>query len=290
MRILVTGASGFVGAQFCLAAGSKHSVVGVHFRTDLKLPSVESLRCDLGSASSSKTLAAAGADAVVHLACKVKSSSKESPDELAEKNRRMLDAVLNLQLPLVYASSTVVHWPRPTAYGRSRLAEEKRVQAAGIPWAVVRPCAPYGPRLTSHRPRHKESFHTLADLVRRLPVIPVPGSGRGRRQPVHVEDFSHAILALLEKGLPGRGYDAGGGTAHTMNQVVDLLATAVGKRVRKVHVPPRLLTLPARFSRDFEPELLAAFDSDDTADPGPLAEATGVTPRGFAAGAPCLFL
>jgi len=143
--------------------------------------------------------------------------------------------------------------------------------------------------MAAQQPSHKESFHTLADIVKRLRVVPVPGTGRARRQPVHVDDFNSAMLSLLQKGLPNRAFDSGGSQALTVNDLVDTLAHIRGKRVKKIHIPARVVALPARFSRDFEPELLAAFDTDDVADPTPLALQTNSCPRRFDEGAADLF-
>ena len=189
MRILVTGASSFVGAHFCtLAARQGHDVLGLWRNTPLLVDNVKSITADVTSFRPAKV------DVVVHLAAKVMA------DDAREQNRRMLDAVLDWGFPLVYASSTMVHWPRKNAYAESRIEDEARVMASTKPWLIVRPCAPWGPRHPTHRPAHKESFHTLAELVRRLPAVPVPGSAEVLRQPVHVDDFNGAILALLAKG------------------------------------------------------------------------------------------
>jgi nucleoside-diphosphate-sugar epimerase len=290
MRILVTGASSFVGAHCArLAAAQGFEVFGLHRNTPLSLPGVESVRADLGDLGSLPQLEALNLDGVVHLACKVKRPTTAGAASVTELNARMLQTLLRLGRPVVYASSTVVHWERPTEYGRCRQAEEAQLAASGLRWAVVRPCAPYGPRLAAHQPTHKESFHTLADFVKRLRIVPVPGTGRARRQPVHVDDFNGAILALLSAGLPNLAFDSGGAQALTVNALVDTLARVRGKRIKKVHIPAGAIALPARFSRDFEPELLAAFDTDDVADPGPLQAQTGLEPRRFEEGAPDLF-
>jgi NADH dehydrogenase len=193
--------------------------------------------------------------------------------------------VLSIGAPVLYLGSTVVHWPSRTAYAEARRADEADLAASGLPWAVLRPCAPYGPPLAHHRARHRESFHRLAALAATLPLVPVPGDGRARRQPIHVDDLAELALRLLEGGLPGEAFDAGGSTAHTFDELVRILARAHGRRARPLHVPTALLAQVARFSADFDPELMRAADADDVADPGPVAARTGFLPRGFEAGA-----
>ncbi|MEY3210007.1 MAG: hypothetical protein RIT28_488 [Pseudomonadota bacterium] len=288
MRLVVTGASSFVGAWFSqIAAQRGHEVIGLAYETSLRLPGVRTLRLNLGAADAAGQLAALRPDAVVHLACKVMGSGPAGGPETAATrlNRRMMDQVLAVGAPILYGSSTCVHWPKDTAYAQSRREDEARLAASGLPWAALRPSAPYGPALPGHQPRHPESFHSLARWVRRG-VVPVPGDGRALRQPIHVEDFSLAALALIEAGLPNEALDAGGPEALPFNTIIDVLARAMGRRrVQKVHLPLGLLVRVARRLPGFEPALLAAADCDDPADPTRLVHLSGVAPRRFEDGA-----
>ena len=289
MRLIVTGGSSFVGAWFCHLASRDHEVLALYNRTPVSIPGTTSIHCDLGAEDAGKRLRELKADGLVHLACKVKGTGDGRQDTPATRlNKRMMDAVLHAGLPTVYASSTCVHWPGESGYKRGRVADELRLRDSGLPFAIVRPCAPYGPYLPRHRPSHKESFHTLAEMVVKSPLVPVIGDGRYTRQPVHVDDFNGSILRLLEKGLPGAAFDSGGEDVLTMDEIVRVIAQAAGKRRRPLHVPKRAILLAARFSKDFEPDLLDTADTPDTADPRPLAEATGLWPRSFRAGVDCL--
>ena len=279
MRLLVTGASSFVGAHFARMAALHHDVIGVHHQTPLALNGVTPFRCDLRHPAAADRLRALEPDVVVHLACKVMG------DQAVTISRKMMDVVLDLEKPMLYASSTMVHWPVDVAYAKARREDEERLVASGLPHAILRPCAPYGPRLRAHQPRHKESFHTLAEWVACSPVVPVPGNGEYRRQPIHVEDFCAAGIALIERGLNNQALDAGGGDALTMNELVAQIASAMEKKVRIVHVPGALTRVMGRFKKELDSELLSVFDTDDVADPTALIAATGVSPRRFAEGA-----
>jgi len=288
MRLLVTGASSFLGAHFCRRAARDHDITALHFSTPLRLNGVSPMRADLRSLRDVRRLQALDVDAVVHIACKIKAWQREgesSGEAAGRENRAMMDAVLSLGRPVLYASSTVVHWDRETPYAASRREDEQRLADSGLPWAVLRPSAPYARLLANHRPGHRESFHTLAALARSAPVVPIIGDGRYRRQPLHIDDFTDAALALLRRGLPRRAFDAGGGAALTFNEIVDLLGRAAGRRwVPKLHLPKPLFVQLARLSRDFDPDLIAAVDEDEIADPSALATLTGVSFRSFADG------
>lgn len=265
MRLFVTGASSFVGAHFCTLASRGGFVVhGLHRRTPLALRGVVPVQGAVDEVRPSP-----GTEVVVHLATKVM-----APDARAQ-NRRMMDAVLGWGLPVVYASSTVVHWPRKNDYAESRVEDEARLRQSGLPYVIVRPCAPYGPRHPEHQPHHKESFHTLARMCRGWPAVPIMGDGRYRRQPVHVDDFNGAILALLRKGGWGGEFDAGGPTPL---RFVDIVRALGGRRVVRI---PRLALRVAGPLGGLSADVVATFDTDDVVDPGPLAAASGITPRPF---------
>jgi len=287
MRILVTGGSSFVGAHFCRVAARDHDVHALVHRCPLRLNRVTAHKVDLRHRRDLKMLKALKADAVVHLACRIQARPKsgETAAEAAlQVNRAMMDSVLDLGLPTVYASSTVVHWSTPTPYGASRKEDEARLVESGLPHAILRPSAPYGPPIHGHQPRHQESFHTLGRLIRHSPLVPVIGSGHQRRQPIHVEDFARFALGLLDKGLTAGAFEAGGGSAHTMRELIAIMGAAVGRRPTVLALPKALFVQAARMLPDFDPTLMSAADEDELADPTDLIAASGVSPRTFEQG------
>jgi nucleoside-diphosphate-sugar epimerase len=284
LRLVVTGGSSFVGAHFCAVASRHHEVHALFHSCPVALNHVTSHRVDLRRSRDVQRVQSLAPDAIIHLACRIKAPAMDGlrPSEAAARvNRGMMDAVLSFGVPVVYASSTVVHWSTPTPYGASRLEDEQRLAESGLPHAILRPSAPYGPRLLHHRPRHQESFHTLARLVRHAPFVPVIGSGQQRRQPIHVHDFAEAILRLLRRPLPNRAFEAGGGSAHTMRELIALMGRPVGRSPIVLPLPKPLFVGAARLLPDFDPDLMAAADEDELADPSELAEFTGHQPRTF---------
>jgi len=145
MRLLVTGGSSFVGAHFCLRAAARHEVTALHHMTPLRLNGVTPLKADLRHARDQARIGALDIDAVVHIACKIQGWAPKGEDRaLAAKavNRKMMDAVLGLGKPVIYASSTVVHWDQDSPYAQSRREDEQRLKESGLPCAIVRPSAP----------------------------------------------------------------------------------------------------------------------------------------------------
>jgi len=288
MRLLVTGASSFVGAHFCRLASREHYVYGQYFSTPLRLPHIQPVRLDLTHSMAATRLQELDVDVVVHIACKIKGQPQDGEDVAAaalRENQQMMSSILSMKKAMVYASSTVVHWQSDAPYVQSRRQDEERLMNSGLDYVILRPSAPYGPRLRNHCPRHKESFHTLTDLIQRSPVVPVVGSGEYRRQPVHVDDFSQAILDCLAKpSLPNRGFDIGGKNAHSFRQIINLLQIELGVKRQVLSIPKSLMAYAAKWMPNLEPSLIRAIDEDELADPSDLADYLGWTPRDFSIG------
>ena len=195
-----------------------------------------------------------------------------------------MSTVLSVGKPVVYASSTVVHWSRNPPYVESRREDERRLAESGLPHIILRPSAPYGPKLLVHQPKHTESFHTLVDLIRRFPVVPLIGDGLYRRQPLHVDDFSQVILECLSKDFPNQGFDVGGAQSYTFAEIIQMLAKGMGRRRRLVSLPAPVLLQLARWLPNLEPSMLEVIDEDETADPAQIGDYLGWIPRDFSVG------
>lgn len=78
-------------------------------------------------------------------------------------------------------------------YHLSKKAADDRLAGLDLDWIIVQPALVYG-----MSGRSTEWFNALASL----PVIPVPGAGDQRIQPLHVDDAVAAIVALLQLGAP----------------------------------------------------------------------------------------
>ena len=89
-------------------------------------------------------------DVVVHIACKIKGQPQDDEDIAAaalRENQQMMSSILSMKKAIVYASSTVVHWQSEAPYVQSRRLDEERLVDSGLDYVILRPSAPYGPRL-----------------------------------------------------------------------------------------------------------------------------------------------
>src|SRR3546814_13071813 len=102
------------------------------------------------------------------------------------------------QVPyLVHVSSSVVNSQAVDFYTESKKAQEKLVVEAGIPHATLRPTLMFGWFDRKH-------LGWLARFMKRVPVFPIPGSGRYMRQPLYALDFCDVFVACLRSRREGR--------------------------------------------------------------------------------------
>jgi uncharacterized protein YbjT (DUF2867 family) len=153
--------------------------------------------------------------------------------ELAiQRTLRLLDAARHggvrrvVHISVVNASESA-----PTSYFRAKARLEGDVRASGLSYAIVRPTLTFGSR--------DILVNNLSWVLRRFPVFVVPGDGRYRLQPVHVDDVAR-IAVEAGQASADLVTDAAGPDILTFNQFVRLLADAVRSRAWLVHAPSPL--------------------------------------------------
>jgi NADH dehydrogenase len=125
----------------------------------------------------------------------------------------------------------------PLPYYRGKALVEEALAQSGVPYAVVRPTWLFG--------GNDILANNIAWILRRVPVFAIPGDGRYRVQPVHVDDF--ARLCVEAAGAPsGTVIDAAGPDVLTFEELVRTMAGAIGRRRPILHVPAAVMAILAR--------------------------------------------
>ena len=215
MKILVTGASGFVG-NFLLAAlrDAGHEVRAAS-RSRVEQQGVDFVPAPELGPDTDWSRALNGVDAVIHLAGRVHVPSKNADAETeevyfrinAEGTRALAEqAVATGVKHFVFLSSChavaaesgeILNSETPplpvSAYGRSKLEAERAIRKAlsntACTWTILRPPLVYGKG-------NKANFGLLLKLVKS--GIPLPlASVRNRRSFIYVENLGDVIVACL---------------------------------------------------------------------------------------------
>jgi len=85
-------------------------------------------------------------------------------------------------------------------------------------------------------------------MIRRLPAVPVLGSGQYQLQPISVEQVAEGFARSLRLPLTvGQTYEAGGPEPYRFDELLDMIGKALGAaRVRKIHVALGLIKFMTR--------------------------------------------
>jgi hypothetical protein len=82
------------------------------------------------------------------------------------------------------------------------------------------------------------SYEILRNLVRNIPVFPVPRWARTRCQPISCHDVIQYLVGVLEEdGTTGQSYDIGGSDILTYESMLRTLADVLGKKRFFIPVP-----------------------------------------------------
>ena len=132
----------------------------------------------------------------------------------------------------------IVHFSVANASSESRLPYfrgkgqvEEILQDMGIPYAIVRPTLVFG--------EGDLLLNNMAWALRRFPVFPVCGTGDYPVQPIYAEDLATQAVAAGSRSEDTVA-DAAGPETFTFEELLRLLASAVGAQVRLVHTSPSL--------------------------------------------------
>lgn len=165
-----------------------------------------------------------------------------------------------------------------------RTAAENTIRTSDLHWTIIRPTMIYGAPDDRNMAR-------LLTLLRRCPVLPVPGGGDQLQQPVHVDDLAALILRAADAEIAvGRCYDAAGPESLTFREIVAAAGAAVGRRVLCVPVPvsPVRALVGSYEKRAARPRLkaeqIARLVEDKAFDIGAARRDLGFAPRSFVEG------
>jgi len=211
MRILVTGATGFIGSHLAPA---------------------------LTAAGHELCATAAGCEAVVHLANIA--HTRALPRELHRVNVEGTLAQAQAALAararrFVYLSS--IKADRPVdAYGQAkRLAEQGLLGLRGLEPIILRPPLVYGAGI-------KANFLALMRAVDRGWPLPL-ASIRNRRSLLYVGNLVDAILRCLASDVAGRIYALSDGSPVSTPELCRAIGRALGRPARLFRAPPALVGL-----------------------------------------------
>lgn len=245
-KLLVTGASGFIGSFIVEEALRRDYDVWAAVRKSssrqfLSDPRIHFIELDLDSTEHLlQQLKDCSFSYVVHAAGVTKCLDKADFHRINTLGtQHLVEALLTLRMPLrrfVYISSLSImgaireeqpyreilesDTPRPnTAYGESKLAAEQWLSTQELPYVILRPTGVYGPR--------ERDYFMMAKSIKAHTDFAV-----GYRQQditfVYVTDVVQAVFLAMEKGRTGRKYFLSDGEVYQSSTFSDLIRQELG--------------------------------------------------------------
>jgi nucleoside-diphosphate-sugar epimerase len=268
MRIVITGATGFVGGALTRLLRARlhdvHAVVRHPERAEALADAGVILHRGDVTRKESMRAPMEGADAVFHVAGWYKTGVRDAAEALAVNvtgTRHVLELMRELGVPKgVYTSTLAVnsdthgqvvdesyrfHGRHISTYDETKARAHSIAEdfvAGGLPLVILQPGMVYGPGDTSMTRETLRSY-----LQQRLPAVPKGAAYCW----AHVDDIAEGHRLALERGQPGRTYFLAG-PAHTLAEAFAIAEQLTGIPAPKVQIPATALRIAAALVRPLE--------------------------------------
>jgi uncharacterized protein YbjT (DUF2867 family) len=287
MRVLVTGASGFVGrhavARLLLGGHSVRAVISQRPGAEKELPDSGGRQIDVrrGDVRKPESLRGAfdGIDAVIHtVAIPTERGQRFADVNVAGVAHVVAEARRAGVGRIVHMSALGANPTSPYPYLRSKGEGQAIVTGSGISHVVLQPSLLFG---------EGDDFFPRLKFSLLFPLVPVPGDGKSRFQPVHVDDIAQALVAAVERPDISGVHEVGGAEPVTYDEMLAEAMRGAGKRRPTLHVPVPLMKPPAFLMGLVMPDppvTVAQLDLlavDNTPRRNDLESVFGVRPRPF---------
>jgi NADH dehydrogenase len=258
MKVLVTGATGFVGREIVRQLRAAGHTIRILARNPLS-PRVQEAatrwqaEVQPGDVLEAATLEGAlrGMDAVIHLVGIISEVGDSSFENVHVTGTQNLVAAAQEACVrrFVHMSALGTSPDAASRYHQSKWAAEESVRHSGLEFTIFRPSLIYGPE--------DHFINLLARMIRLSPIVLLLGNPDARFQPVPVEMVAAAFARSLDEPRSvGQTYDLCGPEALMLSEIVDRVQAVLGKRRLKLQVPLSLARCQAAFMEFVFPRLL----------------------------------
>ena len=291
MKVLVTGATGFVGREVVRQLHEAEQSIRILAR-NRALPRVQETVSRYGAEThpgdvldaASLDGALRGMDAVIHLVgiiSEVGASTFENVHTHGTGNIVAAARQAGVRR-FVHMSALGTRPNAASRYHQTKWAAEELVRHSGLEFTVFRPSLIYGPE--------DQFINLFARMIRLSPIVPLMGSPHVRFQPVPVEAVAAAFVKSLgESKSVGQTYDLCGPEALTLSELVDRVLDVLQRRRLKLQVPPGLARCQAAFlefvfrrllrrASPLNRDQLIMLQEDNVGNPQPANELFGLKP------------
>jgi NADH dehydrogenase len=173
-----------------------------------------------------------GVDTVIHLAATTRDQGRGSIEEVnGLGTARLIAAARRAGVRrFVFVSSFGATSASPSRFIRSQGLAAQAIRDSGLEPVLFEAGVIYAP---------DDPWVTLMSRMAKLPVVPLPGNGKAKFQPIWAEDAADAITATLLRDIktPGKPIALAGPEALSQNQMLRVIMRHFGSRKPIWHAP-----------------------------------------------------
>jgi uncharacterized protein YbjT (DUF2867 family) len=246
MRVLVTGATGFVGPAVANAIVDAGHEVRVLERKpgSWKEAGIRCQEAVQGDVTDPEAVGRAvrDIDVVVHLVAIRQGSAEQFQRVMVGGTRNLIAAAKEAgvrRFVLMSALGTSEETKDLVPYFNAKWTQEQDLKASGLEHVIFRPSFIFG--------RDGGILPTFKKLAKLAPVTGIIGSGEQKIQPIWIDDVGAYFAAAVDKAeAANRTFEVGGPDVVTWNELWQRIRAALGIRRRPtLHVPTSLMRIPA---------------------------------------------
>ena len=244
-NVIIFGAAGFLGQNLTphlVHCGYTVTAIDKHEK-NLRLlkhlnPQIQTQVADLSQQGTWRTCCK-NQDVLVDLHAQIASPNKQDfVQNNIKATQLMVDAAKLYKIPyIVHISSAAVNSVRKDDYAATKKASEDIIQKSGIDFVSLRPSMMYGPF-------DNKNVGWLMSFAKKMPLFPMPGSGKYPRQPLFVQDMCALIAALIKSQPKNVMYNINGKRIDFIDMVKIILRIAkIPRPIVRLPIPIFLLGL-----------------------------------------------
>jgi uncharacterized protein YbjT (DUF2867 family) len=225
VKVTVFGATGVVGTALVpLLAG--HDVTAVS-RSERDQAGARWVVADAATGEGVEA-ALEGADVVYYLVHSLGARDFEEQDRAAAETIAREAASAGVR-QIVYLGGLGADDPEASPHLRSRRETGERLASGGVPVTTLRAAMIVG--------KGSAAFETILGLVERLPVMITPSWVSTPTQPIALDDVARYLAGVCgNQTAYGQGYDTGGPEVMTYREMIERIASLLGRRPRIIEV------------------------------------------------------
>jgi NADH dehydrogenase len=283
--LLLTGATGQVGSALLRRLVDDGEDVRCLVRDPRRLGAMRvRVQIALGDLTDPPSFrnALRGVDTVVHLAATIRDQPGGSIEELdGIATWRIVRAAQRAGAQrFVFFSALDASPHHRTRFHRAKALAEQAVRESELDWTVFAPSIVYAPG---------DAWLTLLERLALAPVMPLPGMGRARYQPIWAQDAAACVMAALRTPAGERRgrYELAGPDTLTHTEIVRIVLDSIDRPRPLLKIPTPIVSRTLRLlEAALGPRAFATWDEAELMECSMLAasgahdaERLGVSPK-----------